>query len=228
MTTLISDHPVSSEPPPPDAPPSPAPRNLVRSTLKGVASALSVVLTLLPALTCWLEALVSSRDECFLFWGQALALVPGLPGRFLRRGFYYLTLQKCSLSCDIGFMSYFNDRRSEVGDGVYIGFGVGLGLVTIGDGCLLGSRVSLLNGDQQHAMGPDGRLTPFDRLKAPRVFLGEQTWIGEGAIIMANIGHHCIVGAGSVVSRSIPDGCVVAGNPVCLIRKQVFPPASDL
>lgn len=227
MTTLTTDRPVSDGPHSPSPPPPPSSQGLGRPALKGLASAVSVALAVLPALMCWAETLVSSRDECFLFWGQALSLVPGLPGKFLRRGFYYLTLRRGSLSSDIGFLSYFNDRRSEVGQGIYIGPGSVLGLVTIGDGCLLGSRVSVLNGDQQHAMGPDGRLTAFDRLKAPRVFLGEQTWIGEGAIVMADVGHHCIVGAGSVVSRPIPDGCVVAGNPVCLVRKQVVPPVSN-
>jgi acetyltransferase-like isoleucine patch superfamily enzyme len=224
MPTLITTgHPVSDGPPAPIPSPPPAPRNLPRAALKALASALGVALATLPALTCWAEALVSDREECFLFWGQALSLVPGLPGKFLRRGFYYLTLRKGSLTCDIGFLSYFTDRRSELGNRVYVGYGVVLGLVTIGDGCLLGSRVSLLNGGQQHTLGPDAQLSPFDRLKASRLYLGDQTWIGEGAIVMANIGHHCIVGAGSLVSRQVPDGCVVAGNPARLIRKQTVP-----
>jgi virginiamycin A acetyltransferase len=212
--TLTLDRSTTAAPPPPttEIP-------LWRSALKGAATALSLALVALPAATCRVEAWFSGRDELFHFWGQALALVPGLPGRFLRRSFYYLTLRKCSLSCDIGFMSSFNDRRSEVGRGVYVGFGVGLGLVTMGDGCLLGSRVSIINGGQQHALGPDGRLTPFDRTRARRVHLGEQTWIGEGAIIMADVGPRCIVGAGSVVSRPVPEGCIVAGNPIRLIRK---------
>lgn len=211
--TLTLDRPTTATPPPTTENP------LWRSALKGAATALSLALVALPAATCRAEAWISDRDELFHLWGEALALVPGLPGRFLRRGFYYLTLRKCSLSCDIGFMSSFNDRRSEVGRGVYVGFGVGLGLVTMGDGCLLGSRVSIINGGQQHALGPDGRLTPFDRTRACRVHLGEQTWIGEGAIIMADVGPRCIVGAGSVVTRPVPEGFIVAGNPIRMIRK---------
>lgn len=226
MTTAsTTDHRISGEPV--TAPPS-DPKNPLRSAVKGTASAIAVVLAALPAATCWIEALVTDRSELFRFWAQVLALAPGLPGRFLRRGFYYLTLQKCPLSCDIGFMSYFNDRRSEVGAGAYVGFGVALGLVSIGEGCLIGNRVSLLNGGQQHELGPDGRLTAFDWSKAQRVYLGEQTWIGEGAILMADVGRYCVVGAGSVVSQPLPDGSIVTGNPMRLVRKQVVPCAKNL
>jgi len=204
-----------------------APRHHLRSVVKGVASALALALMAPLAATCWIEALIPGRNEWFLFWAQTLSLAPGLPGRFLRRAFYRLTLQKCSMSCDIGFLSYFNDRRSEVGPGAYIGFGVALGLVSIGEGCLIGSRVSILNGGHQHELGPDGRLTPFDWETAQRVRLGEQTWIGEGAILMADIGRYCVVGAGSVISRPISDGSVVVGNPPRLVRKQTAPGGGD-
>ena len=118
-------------------------------------------------------------------------------------------------------MSYFNDRRSVVGRDVYVGFGVGLGRVVLGDGCLIGSRASIINGGQQHDLGPDGRLTPFDRTAAPPVRIGPQTWLGEGVIVMADVGGRCIVGAGSVVSRPVADGYLVAGNPCRPLRRLV-------
>ncbi|CAN5916886.1 acyltransferase [soil metagenome] len=186
---------------------------------KWTGIALAMMIVALPAATCWLEGRLSSRDEAFLFWGQALSLVPGLPGKYLRKCYYFLTLQSCSLSCDIGFMSYFNDRRSKVGRRVYIGFGVGLGLVTFGDGVLIGSRASVLSGGKQHRLGSDGRLTPFQRSSADRVRIGAETWIGEAAVVMADVGNQCIVGAASVVSRPMPDGCLVVGNPARFVRK---------
>lgn len=209
------------------ATPRAAPGKSFRSAVKKVMSAMALALAAPPAATCWIESRISNRNEWFLFWGQVLALAPGLPGRFLRRGFYHLTLRECPMSCDIGFLSYFNDRRSEVGEGVYIGFGVALGLVSIGEGCLVGNRASIINGGHQHELGPDGRLTTFDWLSARRVCLGEQTWIGEGAILMADVGRYCVVGAGGVVSQPLPDGSVVVGNPPRLVRKQTAPRASD-
>lgn len=218
--SLLADHPARTDAPEGSPPPPRSAFAPLRAALKGMITAIGLVLIALPAATCRVEAMVTSRVEVFLFWGQALALVPGLPGKILRRAFYYLTLQRGSLSCDIGFMSYFNDPRSEVGRDVYIGFGVSLGLVTIGDGSLIGSRSSIINGGQQHELGPDGRLTPFDPSRARRVRLGEHTWIGEGSILMADVGNRCIIGAGGVVSQPLPDGCVAAGNPIRLIRKQ--------
>lgn len=196
----------------------------VKQVFKAVAIVTGLVITVLPALTCRVESWFSDRDEWFLFWAQTLALIPGVPGKYLRKCFYFLTLQSCSLDSDFGFMSYFNDPKAEVGKGVYIGFAAGVGKVSIGAGCLVGSRASLLNGGSQHRHGPDGKLTPFDRASARRIRIGKHTWIGEGAIIMADVGNQCIVGAGSVVSEPVPDGCLVAGNPARFIRRLIEEP----
>jgi carbonic anhydrase/acetyltransferase-like protein (isoleucine patch superfamily) len=193
----------------------------VTAVLKGVGIVLGLTVAALPGLSCWIEARLSSRAEIFFFWGQAFALMPGLPGNYLRKCFYFLTLQSCSLRCDLGFLSYFSDRRTEVGRGAYVGFGACIGLASLGDGCLVGSRASIINGGWQHTLGPDGRLTPFDRASAPRTQIGAETWIGEGAIIMADVGSRCIIGAGSVVSSPVPDGCLVAGNPARFLRRLV-------
>lgn len=194
-------------------------RGLLKSVLKRLGLSVGIVLVAVPALTVRLETLVSDRDVLFLLWSQALSLVPGLPGSYLRRCYYALTLRSCPLDFDIGFLSFFNDRRSEVGRHVYIGGGVGLGHVHLGDGVMMGRRVSILNGGDQHTFGPDGKLTPFDRLSAPRIDIGANTWLGEGCIIMAHVGERCIVGAGSVVSRPVPQGCLVVGNPARLLRR---------
>src|SRR5262249_43879911 len=162
---------------------------------------------------------LTSRDDVFVFWGQALALVPGLPGKYLRKCYYFLTLKSCSLDWEIGFLSYFTHRRAQVGRRVYIGVASLLASVTLGDGCLVGSRVSVVGGKRQHEFGPDGRLTPFDPGKAEQIHIGEETWLGEGAILMADVGSRCIVAAGSVVANPVPDGCTVGGNPARFIGK---------
>jgi virginiamycin A acetyltransferase len=189
--------------------------------LKGVGITLGMAVAALPGLMCWAEARLSGSNEIFLFWGQACALAPGLPGKYIRKCFYFLTLRSCSLCCDLGFQSYFIDRQAEVGRRVYVGLGVTIGLVSLGDGCLLGNRASIINGGWQHTLGSDGKLTPFDRTSARRVRIGAETWIGEGAIIMADVGSRCIIGAGSVVSVPVPEGCLVAGNPARFVRRLV-------
>jgi virginiamycin A acetyltransferase len=195
--------------------------DLARSILKALLIASAMIIVALPAFTCWLERLLANRDIAFLIWGQAFALLPGLPGSYVRKCFYFLTLRRCPLDCDIGFLTFIHDRRAQIGTQVYIGTGVGIGWVNVGDGCLLASRVSILSGRAQHQSGPDGRLTPFDRSAAEQIHIGHDTWIGEGSIIMADVESHCIVGAGSIVTKPVTSGSIVAGNPARVIRRLI-------
>ena len=75
-----------------------------------------------------------------------------------------------------------------------------------------------MNGGDQHERLPDGSLAPFAPERVKRTYIGACSWIGEAAIIMADVGSRCIVAAGSVVDRPIRDDCVVAGNPARLVR----------
>ena len=45
--------------------------------------------------------------------------------------------------------------------------------------------------------------------------IGENVWVGGGAIILpgVTIGDDAIIGAGSVVTRDVPKGATVVGNP---------------
>lgn len=54
------------------------------------------------------------------------------------------------------------------------------------------------------------------------VHIGENCWIGAGAIILPGItiGDNVVVGAGSVVTKDISSGVVAVGNP-CRILRQV-------
>jgi virginiamycin A acetyltransferase len=144
--------------------------------------------------------------------------------KYLRKCYYRLTLRAFPLSSEVGFLSQFTHRGAEVGERVYVGSGTHLGTITIGEGALIGSRVSVLSGKNQHQLGPDGRLTHCAPESLQPLRIGAETWIGEGALIMADVGNRCIVAAGSVVSLPIPDGCLVGGNPARFVRR-VWPPA---
>jgi virginiamycin A acetyltransferase len=61
---------------------------------------------------------------------------------------------------------------------------------------------------------------PLPVFSSPKVTIGEDCWVGNGALIMANIGDKCIVGAASVVTKDIPDYSIVAGNPAKIIRNR--------
>ena len=51
--------------------------------------------------------------------------------------------------------------------------------------------------------------------------IGDNVWIGGGAIIMpgVTIGNHVVIGAGSVVTKDIPDHVIAYGNPCRVIRE---------
>lgn len=52
------------------------------------------------------------------------------------------------------------------------------------------------------------------------VVIGDDCWIGDGAIILpgVHIGSHSIVGAGAVVTKSFPDFSVIGGVPAKCVK----------
>ena len=52
-------------------------------------------------------------------------------------------------------------------------------------------------------------------------YVGENTWIGAGAIIVpgVRIGKNTVIGGGSVVTKDIPDNVVAVGNPCRVLRE---------
>lgn len=57
-----------------------------------------------------------------------------------------------------------------------------------------------------------------------RVYVGHDTWIGHGAIIMPNVtvGTGSVIGAGAVVTKDIPDYAVAVGVPAKVVKMR-FP-----
>jgi maltose O-acetyltransferase len=53
------------------------------------------------------------------------------------------------------------------------------------------------------------------------VEIGEEAWIGGGAIICpgVRIGARSVIGAGSVVTRDVPEGMFAAGNPCRAVQE---------
>jgi len=118
------------------------------------------------------------------------------------------------------FGTIFSQADTEIGKGVYIGAQCNIGKCRIEDYCTIGSNVNIMSGKHQHN---------FDDLDTPvqeqggifeKVTIGEDTWIGNGSLIMANIGKKSIIGAGSVVTNDVEAFSVVAGNPAKIIRKR--------
>lgn len=170
---------------------------------------------------CKLEEWLVSRhaETVFHICTHIMALLPGLPGVFLRRAFYAMTLEKCSGHCHIGFGSLFTHRDTTVEDYVYIGNYSMVGSAHLGEHCLIGSRVSILGGKALHVLDDEGMWTPFSPENLQKVKLVKNVWVGEGAIIMADVGEGSMVGAGAVITSNVRSHIIVAGNPARFVRK---------
>lgn len=172
------------------------------------------------AAMCAIEKAVSAKgDVFFTFWAQAFALVPGLPGVFLRRAFYRQTLDQCATSFYLGFGALMSNRHSRIEQDVYVGAYAVIGSSRLRRGCLIGTRSSIVSGTRLHSMDRQGRWQPTDLNEIRQIEIGAYAWIGEAAIVMADVGSSAMVGAGSVVSTPVPSRVVVVGNPARFARR---------
>ncbi|MCC6262689.1 MAG: acyltransferase [Bryobacterales bacterium] len=184
-----------------------------RTFLKALFLGVSLVLTFPAALLSGCGRIRS----VYRFFAQAHALVPGLPGDYLRGGYYRWTLREFGPNSRIEFGSYFAHPEARVGRNVYIGALNILGRTVIGDGCQIASGVQILSGARQHARDEDGALSGAELGSFETVKIGSGCWIGAHSIVMADIGENTTVGAGSVVTRSLPANCTAVGSPARVI-----------
>ena len=115
------------------------------------------------------------------------------------------------------FRTIFGDNKENVNSEVIIGKNVdiinsyidsGFGwLITIGDNVTITNATILAHDASTKKV--------LGYTKVGRVDIGDNVFIGYGAVILPNtrIGNNVIVGAGTVVAKDIPDNVVVVGNP---------------
>jgi acetyltransferase-like isoleucine patch superfamily enzyme len=157
------------------------------------------------------------RHKAFCGWSQTFSLLPGLGGVYLRGALYAWTLPRCESGSVISFGTVFSHPTVEIGRDAYIGVYCCIGDVTIEDDVLIGSHVSITNGSRQHGIGRLDIPVREQPGEWPRVTIGRDSWIGDRAVVMADVGRHCVVGAGAVVTRPVPDFAIVAGVPAKII-----------
>ena len=89
--------------------------------------------------------------------------------------------------------------------------------IFIGDNVLIAPNVTVATA--AHPIGPALRRQAL-QYNLP-VYIGNNVWIGSGALIMpgVKIGDNTVIGAGSVVTHDIPENVVAAGNPCRVLRE---------
>ncbi len=115
--------------------------------------------------------------------------------------------------CDYGYNIYLDDD-------VYMNFNCTIldpNRVHIGEKVQLGSSVQIITAT--HPLDTELRTSGSEL--AYEISIGDQVWIGSGAIILpgVTIGADSTIGAGSVVTKDIPPKVVAAGNPCQIIKK---------
>jgi acetyltransferase-like isoleucine patch superfamily enzyme len=190
-----------------------------REALKSLARAVAVVAILPCLLSFQVRALVLGRDRSLEGSSQALSLIPGLIGRYVRQAFLARTLDECDPTAVIEFGTIFSQTGARIGERVYIGPRCHLGLVHIEPYALLAAGVHVPSGAHTHGHQADGpiQLQPMNR---KLVHIGSGSWVGSGAVVMADIGKNTIVGAGAVVTHPVPDSVIAAGVPAKVLRQR--------
>jgi acetyltransferase-like isoleucine patch superfamily enzyme len=105
----------------------------------------------------------------------------------------------------------------QVGDNVFINYGtsiVAASLVRIGNDCLIGTHVMIMDCDFHNVEDKRWNTT------GQPIVLEDRVWLANRSIVLkgVTIGHDAVVAAGAVVTRDVAPRTVVAGNPARVVR----------
>lgn len=101
--------------------------------------------------------------------------------------------------------------------------------IIIGDNALIAPNVQIYtafhptNAAERFGKPKEDGSFEFCKTQTAPVIIGNNVWIGGGAIIMpgVTIGDNVVVGAGSVVTRDIPSNKIAYGNPCRVVRDNI-------
>ena len=178
-------------------------------------------LVIVPALiSFFLRRLVLGADRALEGSSQALASVPGLPGEYLRRAFLGRVLAHCHPTSVVQYGTIFSQAGARLDANVYVGPRCHLGLVHLERDVLLAAGVHVPSGGATHGTTDLQRAIREQPGVRTMVRIGEGTWVGSAAVVLADVGRHCVIGAGAVVTKPLPDFVVAAGVPARVIRSR--------
>ena len=184
-----------------------------RALAKGVARALANAAAFPILLVHGLKVPVLGKDRALEGSTQLLALLPGLCGQYVRRAFLAWTIAECHPTATVSFGTILSKTAARIGANAYVGPYCSLGWVTIERDVLVATGVHILSGGRIHGTGDLGRPIREQAGDVGHVSIGAGSWIGAGAVVMADVGRDAVVGAGAVVTRPIPAAVVAVGVP---------------
>ena len=129
---------------------------------------------------------------------------------------------ECGDNCyiELPFRANWGGHHVHFGNGIYANSNLTIvddGHVYIGDKVMIGPNVTIATAN--HPI--DSTLREKGLQYNKDVYIGENTWIGAGVIIVPGIriGKNAVIGAGSIVTKDIPDNVIAVGNPCRVLRE---------
>jgi len=186
--------------------------------LKAVIVWIMHLLTWPFSISSWLVYKLFGSEEVFSFSAKLLSLVPGKLGQYLRTSFYCITLDECKYDLSVGFASFFAHPTARAGRSVVVGSFSIIGSADLGNNILVSSRVSIMSGKYQHDM--EGGDESASKVNYQMIKIGDDTWLGESSLVMADIAGDSTVSAGSVVTKPMPAKTIAIGNPARFLKNE--------
>ncbi len=194
---------------------------MAKRAAKAVVRATATAVMLPAVLGYHATAAVLGKDRALEGWSQAVSLLPGLAGGFLRRAFLARVIAECHPTADVGFGTLFSQTAARLEAGVYVGPRCHLGLVHLKRDCLLAAGVHVPSGGATHRFDDPDAPIKDQGGERQLVTIGAGAWVGSNAVVLADVGDGAVVGAGSVVTKPIPAYSIAAGVPARVIRSRL-------
>lgn len=163
------------------------------------------------------KALFNS-DNFFRTGGQIVSLIPGDLGIYMRSAYYKATLEEFYLNGNMLFGALISSPKTQIGHEFGIGSHTSIGYAKIGNNVIIANKVSILSGAKQHNFDDPEKGILEKEGVFECVTIGDDVFIGDLSVVMANIGEKSIIGAGSIVVKDIPPYSVAVGNPAKVIK----------
>lgn len=139
-----------------------------------------------------------------------------------KQAYLHEVFAECGENCyiELPFHANWGGHHVHFGSDIYANFNLTLvddGHIYVGDKVMIGPNVTIATAS--HPVNAELRARALQYNKD--VHIGENVWIGAGAIILpgVRIGKNSVIGAGSVVTKDIPENVVAVGNPCRVLRE---------
>jgi acetyltransferase-like isoleucine patch superfamily enzyme len=167
-----------------------------------------------------LKVLLMGKDRALEGSTQMLALWPGISGQYVRRAFLAWTTQGCHPSATVCFGVIFSKTSVRIDECAYIGPYCSLGDVHVERDVLLATSVHVTSGARMHGTADLSKPIREQPGEFVKVVIGQGCWVGNGAVVMADLGRDTIVGAGAVVTKPVAPRMIVGGVPAKVLRSR--------